>query len=299
MQKNALIALALGALLMGAGVVVGTQMDAKDPAGPQAAPDLLKAEAPRAEPKPKEPKLLGTPRDQQILMRLARLEEKLEVLTEQQKKLAKSVEPAAEVAGFLRSRMPSIKKARRSANHSAAIATLRNVTSAQAQLQATARVDTDNDGTGEYGGFREMSGAAAGRMSSALVPPVLSGAFRTLNSHGEATRSGYQFRFYLPGPRGAGIGEPTEGFTNASGVDSDLAETTWCAYAWPTDANASGSKVYFMNQAGDVLMTEDPRYSGPGNGPQPDAAFIKGGAITGKTAVGREGNDGNVWKQVG
>ena len=64
--------------------------------------------------------------------------------------------------------IPNLLAARLSANETAAVATLRNIISAEAQFQQTAKADTDNDGTGEYGGFLEMSGGAAGRMSAVL-----------------------------------------------------------------------------------------------------------------------------------
>ena len=95
--------------------------------------------------------------------------------------------------------IPNLLAARLSANETAAIATLRNIVSAQAQFQQSGKADTDTDGTGEYGGFLELSGAAAGRMAAVLVPPVLSGAFRVLNAGGEVTRLD---RLVLhPGPR--------------------------------------------------------------------------------------------------
>src|SRR5512134_4174124 len=71
--------------------------------------------------------------------------------------------------------IPNLLAARLSANETAAIATLRNIISAEAQFQQSAKADTDNDGTGEYGGFLEMSGGGVGRMVSVLSPPVLSG----------------------------------------------------------------------------------------------------------------------------
>lgn len=297
-MQRYLLALAVGALLMSAGVVVGSNLGG-DEAARAPVVDPLRAEAPAAAPAATPaPKLMGQPLDAQILMRLARLEEQLEVLTEQQKKLAESVEPAAAMAAMFGRHAPRLATARLDANQTAAIATLRNCCSAQAQFQQSGKADTDGDGTGEYAGFREMSGAGAGRMSAALVPPVLSGAFRALNGYGEVSRSGYLYRIYLPDSQGRGIGEPTEGYTSRSGLDSDLAETTWCAYAWPVSAKA-GSKIFFMNQGGDVLVTEDTRYIGPGNGPRPDAAFKDAGVITGAVAIGIKGTDGNVWVQGG
>ena len=76
--------------------------------------------------------------------------------------------------------IPNLLAARLSANETAAIATLRNIISSQAQFQQGAKADTDNDGSGEYGGFVELSGGGAGRMLAILNPPVLSGAFLTL-----------------------------------------------------------------------------------------------------------------------
>ncbi len=194
--------------------------------------------------------------------------------------------------------IPNLLAARLSANETAAIATLRNIISAQAQFQQGAKADTDNDGTGEYGGFIELSGAAAGRMAAPLVPPVLSGAFRVLNANGEVSRSGYFFRVYLPDDAGDGVGEPQVGYADDGSLNGDLAETTWCCYAWPVNYNQSGNRTFFTNQGGDVIATEDSAYSGTGAGPAAEAAFQAGTAITGSVAIGVAGVDGNTWKQV-
>jgi hypothetical protein len=193
--------------------------------------------------------------------------------------------------------VPNLLEARLSANETAAISTLRNIASAQVRFQATAKVDTDRDGIGEYGGFLEMSGAAPGRMQEVLTPPLLSGAFRVLMSEGVVSRSGYLFRLYLPGPAGLPVPEPREGFRAAS-LDATLGETTWCCYAWPVAHGTSGNRTFFVNQGGDVLGTEDARYSGPGEGPQGTAAFRPRSGITGEIAIGDKGTDGNLWRQA-
>ncbi len=196
--------------------------------------------------------------------------------------------------------IPNLLAARLSANETAAIATLRNLVSAEAQFQQSAKADNDADGSGEYGGFLEMSGAVgSARMNNiALVPPVLSGAFRTLNASFEVTRSGYCFAMYLPGAAGAPVHEDANDAW--AGVNDDLCETTWCCYAWPVNYNQSGNRTFFTNQAGDVLTCEVVGYSGPGAGPAGDAAFTVGGAITGTTAIGAAGQNagGEIWKQV-
>ena len=199
--------------------------------------------------------------------------------------------------------IPNLLAARLSANETAAIATLRNIVSAQAQFQQSAKADQDDDGTGEYGGFIELSGAAAGRMVGPLVPPVLSGAFRVLNPAGEVSRSGYFFQINLPDAAGAALPEPPAGYVDdptGGTVGMDLAETTWCCYAWPVNYNQSGNRTFFTNQAGDVIACEDAAYSGTTSGPAADAAFEVAGFITGNVAIGPAAVsvDGNTWRQV-
>jgi prepilin-type N-terminal cleavage/methylation domain-containing protein len=198
--------------------------------------------------------------------------------------------------------IPNLLAARLSANETAAIATLRNIISSQAQFQQGGRADQDADGTGEYGGFVELSGGGAGRMASVLVPPVLSGGFRVLSAAGEVSRSGYFFRIILAGAVGAPVQEPMGGYTAMTGVDSDLSETTWCAYAHPVNYNQSGNRSFFTNQAGDVLGIEVSTYSGTGTGPGGDAAFTVGGAITGQVDIGGPGQSpaaaAAIWVQV-
>ncbi len=50
--------------------------------------------------------------------------------------------------------IPNLLSARLNANETSAISTLRNVSSAQAQFQASAKADVDHDGSGEVGMFR-------------------------------------------------------------------------------------------------------------------------------------------------
>ncbi|MHC4470633.1 MAG: DUF2950 family protein [Planctomycetota bacterium] len=202
--------------------------------------------------------------------------------------------------------IPNLLSARLNANETAAVATLRNISSAQAQFQATAKADTDGDGIGEFGTFRELSGGTDVRgnaTTGTLNPPVLSGAFRTPDpTTGFTSRSGYYFKIYLPQSDGTGyvadVGSPT--WTN---IDSDLAETTWCCYAWPVNYGNSGNRSFMVNQSGDVVASEYAGYTGTA-GPPPEAGFISpaSSSITGLTAVGTQGGDysstNNLWRQV-
>ena len=197
--------------------------------------------------------------------------------------------------------IPNLLSARLNANETAAIATLRNISSAQAQFQATSKADTDNDGTGEFGSFLELSGAIDVRGDpdvGKLNPPVISGAFRTPDASGFVSRSGYYFRIMLPSVTGTGLVVDANGGT-WDNIDEDLAETTWCCYAWPVNYGNSGNRTFMVNQTGDVVNTEDSRYSGT-TGPGANAGFYLPalGSITGLTAVGTAGGDGNVWRQV-
>jgi prepilin-type N-terminal cleavage/methylation domain-containing protein len=213
--------------------------------------------------------------------------------------------------------IPNLLSARLNANETAAIATLRNISSAQAQFQAGAKADMDNDGTGAFGSFLELSGAIEVREGAVAVPvgrlnpPVLSGAFRTVGDaatgvDGAVSRSGYFFQIYLPGAAGIPVC-PDATTADFTGLDSDLAETTWCCYAWPVNYGNSGNRTFFVNQTGDVTSCEyiaaaNGPYGGTTNTPGADAAFdaanATAGTITGLTAVGTVGIDGATWRQV-
>ena len=205
--------------------------------------------------------------------------------------------------------IPNLLSARLNANETAAVATLRSISSSQAQFQASAKADTDSDGQGEFGMFRELSGDVAVRTSasgattggSVLNPPVLSGAFRTLNTDGQVSRSGYLFAMYLPDDTGTAVAENQTGDACGNLGTADMSETTWCTYAHPANYSTSGNRTFFVNQTGDIVNSDWAGYTGPGAAPNPDAAFVTGSVadmITGRVAVGTTGVDTRKWKQV-
>jgi hypothetical protein len=161
--------------------------------------------------------------------------------------------------------------ARLSANESAAISTLRSLTSAQAQVQSSGAIDTDGDGSGEYGCFGELSGLMPVRVSAAgvpaagaagtdeLNPSVLSAAFGVLDpTQPVVTRSGYHFQIWLPDaatpPVGVAEDVLTGGFSGAF-PGSNNGEILWSAYAWPVQVNQTGNRVFFVNQSGDIYQS--------------------------------------------
>ena len=153
---------------------------------------------------------------------------------------------------------------------------------------------------GEYGTIAELAGAVGVRGGATISAATLSGSFASINAQGQATRHGYQYRLFLPDAVGDGLGEVSGGGP-PPGVDADLAETTWCAYAWPSQYEVSGMRTFFVSQAGEILTTEQASYTGPLAVLQPGAAMRAGGSlasITGPLATGSTGRDGNFWKSV-
>jgi prepilin-type N-terminal cleavage/methylation domain-containing protein len=215
--------------------------------------------------------------------------------------------------------VPNLLSAKLSANETAAIATLRSLVSAQAQVSVAGKIDADNDGRGEFGTFLEITGSegvrrgyAAGPPASSdfsaqgpvLSPPVLSTVMARIDALGFATKAGYAYMIFLPdtadpasfvhetGPAGA-VG--LAGGTGAIGVD--LAETFWCAYAQPVALHNSGNRRFFASMRGDIMQSSNDVAKGGGvtAPPQPNSAFL-GTGITSNLALGTAGQDGDVWK---
>ncbi len=218
--------------------------------------------------------------------------------------------------------IPKLLSARLSANESAAISTLRSISSAQAQLQSSVSIDVDQDGAGEYGYFgelagtiplRESDGAGGTQLGAApgdlLSPAMLSSALGIVADK-VVTRSGYCFQIWLPDDTaGAPAGQAEEddgGWDAANTVDPDNAEVFWCCYAWPLDFGGTGNRVFFINQDGDILQYNNKGatvYEGAAAGPAFDAAYRDTVALdmssqTSNAAAGFDSNDGEIWTVV-
>lgn len=217
--------------------------------------------------------------------------------------------------------IPNLLSARLNANESSAIATLKNISSAQAQCQASSVIDQNANGAGEYGCFAELSGVANVRVPATstatlrINPPTLSTAFGTISTTGTlqtVVRSGYAFAMFLPAQTTAiGVNEsvqttPGQG-GGVTGVGQTEAESMWCCYAWPTAYGNTGKRTFFINQAGDVLATTGTalQYNGATQVPGWDAAFDAApvapsvaGRMDSPVASGKVGTDGNTWTVV-
>ena len=223
--------------------------------------------------------------------------------------------------------IPRLMAARLSANESAAISTLRSLTSAQAQVQSSGAIDTDADGSGEYGYFGELAGTVPVRIFAGagvpgvvgaagvdnLNPAVISSAFGQLTPAGGGggivTRSGYTFQMWLPGPTAGalvpGIAEAPAGGAAAI-PDNNNCEILWAAYAWPMNAGQTGNRAFFVNQEGDLLQTRNTagaalQYDGANSEPNFDAVYTVGGDMSSPISIGGQPQaafDGNVWVPV-
>lgn len=211
--------------------------------------------------------------------------------------------------------IPNMLASRMAANESAAIATMRQLTSCQAQVKTAAVIDGDGDGVGEYGYFGELAGthtvrafiAGAQALSATIkvAPPVASSAFgKVVNSR--CKKSGYYFQLWLPSATGLAVAEAPNGGADPSAFpDPNACETYWCAYAWPVAFNASSNRVFFVNEQGDILqsLNTNTKYSNV-LAPPPEAAFASGGTVnsiaqpTANTAPTKVGMDGEAWTNV-
>jgi prepilin-type N-terminal cleavage/methylation domain-containing protein len=182
--------------------------------------------------------------------------------------------------------IPKLMSARLAANEAAAIATLRSVSSAQAQVQSSGAIDTDADGAGEYGYFAELAGAVALRGSAGglpaagnpltdiLSPSILPSAFGTV-TNSLVNRSGYYFQMWLPDATFQGVAEdPTGGSViGFAGINANNNEIMWACYAWPMNVGNTGNRAFFVNQEGDLLQCQN----------------RQGAPFTGDTALGGNG----------
>jgi len=217
--------------------------------------------------------------------------------------------------------IPKLMSARLSANEAAAIATLRSISSSQAQIQSSSAIDTDGDGGGEYGYFAEMAGTFPMRIGVAgvaaagvpgvdeLTPAVLSTAFGNVDANGFVSRSGYFFQMWLPDATAGGLTPAIAenavvggGSTPGNFPDSNNAEILWATYAWPIDVQGTGNRTFFCNQEGDLLQTQN-RGATPFTSttltPGFDEAFTTAGDMASPLRLGVAGGANNtIWAPV-
>jgi prepilin-type N-terminal cleavage/methylation domain-containing protein len=211
--------------------------------------------------------------------------------------------------------IPNMLSSRMAANEAAAIATMRQMSTCQAQVKTAAYIDGDGDGVGEFGFLGELAGSHYVRTfiggvqaispTAKVAPPVASGSFGNIKNS-IVNRSGYYFQIWLPDAAGNAVAEAATGGADAASFpDPDMCETVWCAYAWPASYGNSSRRAFFVNQQGDVLQTlnETMKYNHL-LAPVAGAAFAAGSppnSIQGSTAnttATKQGVDGQNWTNV-
>ena len=209
--------------------------------------------------------------------------------------------------------LPNLIAARITSDESAAISTLKTIVSAQAVTKTTAVIDQDLDGNGEYGWFGEMGGVVQIRDANGpnngptLTPTPIAKSLALVDATGLVAKAGYTFRVALPSAGGAPVVENAGG-GSPTGEDPDLCEDTWSVYAWPIDYGMSGRRAFVVNQAGDIVQTDNlggagGSYEGSANTPAPDAAIESGsaGSIVGEISVSglpAPAVDGKTWRPL-
>jgi hypothetical protein len=205
----------------------------------------------------------------------------------------------------------------------AATAALRSIAAAQQQLQASAAIDTDADGGGEFGYFAELAGTQPIRSyapgGATLDPggikldptylPASMGEIEPTSQGGVMIREGYAFMIHLPDDSSdhpyLGIAESVNGGNTPRLPGSSNAEIMWCCYAWPVTPTTPMKKAFMINQAGDVIGTSNGGanpYVGLSSTPTFDAAFsVPGdmGSEPGLAAAGLLSTDRLVWHPAG
>jgi len=216
--------------------------------------------------------------------------------------------------------IPSLLRARISANEGSAIGSLRTLSTSQAQCQANAAIDQDCDGTGEYGVFNELCGAAnvrsgdldqvngtiAGSRRAPVSPGYISRAFFTTGNT-YAQKSGYRYRMILPGNAATITDTAGTAGVNGSQSNANVQESNWIAYAWPNSWRTSGIRCFVVDQAAEVASAPNSsgnvgRYFG-GTEPSYTAAMGSADAPTADAfkplALGQAAVDGQIWTPAG
>jgi type IV pilus assembly protein PilA len=200
--------------------------------------------------------------------------------------------------------LPNLLSSRLSANESNAISTMRNLFTSQAQFMTSSNVDEDQDGSGEYGSFGELSGATnlvrnGVGVASPLNPPLLPVTFQTISAQGFTTKSGYLFALFLPNAGAIGFCDAPGGGPHPA-VNPNTCEAMWCAYAWPVDAGSTGNRAFFVNQRGEILQTrmDATVYSGAGAPPAYSAAYSAVGMASPIAIPPAAAVDANTWTPV-
>jgi prepilin-type N-terminal cleavage/methylation domain-containing protein len=174
--------------------------------------------------------------------------------------------------------IPGLLRAQISANEGNASASLRSLSSAQANFRKSQSVNQDLDGSGEYGLLNELTGASNMRTPGGLDKNALSITDMPVDmAPGEsdyASKSGYFFQIFLPGdgeiimdaaaaaPRSDGYDGTDPAVTDETVNAINAQENRWICYAWPASYRSSGIRAFVCDQAAQVYASANTDESG-------------------------------------
>jgi len=118
--------------------------------------------------------------------------------------------------------IPRLMRSRLASNEASALNSLRTISTAQASFKTGAVVDSDNDNSGEFGSFQQLTNEVPAFIDSVL---------------GSGRKSGYFFVV-----------------TTTGVVDTD--EMNWCATAYPMSKGLTGNRSFYVDESG-VLRGSD------------------------------------------
>ncbi|MBI2193245.1 MAG: DUF2950 family protein [Planctomycetes bacterium] len=151
--------------------------------------------------------------------------------------------------------IPNVLDAKQSANETTAITTLKYVAQAQESFREEVEMNEDQDDSGEYGTFAQLSGVEKTSRGHVANPPYLDERFRQADPEAAIEIKGYRFRLFLP-DRARRLGSQEFSVT-------DEREAFWCAYAWPVQPGKTGRRVFFIHQYGLVYARDAAQAPGP------------------------------------
>ncbi|MHC5021033.1 MAG: prepilin-type N-terminal cleavage/methylation domain-containing protein [Planctomycetota bacterium] len=202
--------------------------------------------------------------------------------------------------------IPGLLRSKMSTNESSAIGTLKTLAASQLQFKTSGAVDTDADGTGEFGFLGELSGTTQTRTPGGvtgprLLPPVISQGLG-LVSNGSVSKAGYEFRIFLPTGAGTAVFQPTSAMLAGATADADSQENRWVCYAWPAVARNTGVRIFAVAQGGEIIAANNitTGYDGKNTAPLPEAAYDAAGPDpdnldAGLARAGLTSGDGQTW----
>jgi prepilin-type N-terminal cleavage/methylation domain-containing protein len=201
--------------------------------------------------------------------------------------------------------IPSLLRSEMGANETSAIATLKALGTAQHQFRLSKTVDQDADGRGEYGFLQELAGDEIPR---ACTAPLQSGAFISaslgITNRGMASRSGYIFLMYLPTADTRARRE-RDGAAAPRRNEANFQEGAWTCYAWPERRDYSGTRVFVVNETGQIMTSNNTGarqgYDGTRTFPAANAAYVNGtrGCIGELAGPDDAATDGGTWTPAG